>query len=920
MGQIVGGSAKTKRCNLNKLSQLGTPAAGEHILVSSDNSMNAAGQGNFDCYVVGDGNTAATALELKYLDDSTHPYIVEEVNKAVADIQPIEITGDVTNAPDEEDLTSENQGGTDVLKFKDKAYNAALYSGLGRVYLRKNIITLEGTGKNVLTQAMVNTANTIYHIQYDYDLNGQTITLPAGCTFIFDGGSFTNGTLVLLNTRLSGNVRLSVVLDGTIANDTVQSDWFLDDSSFFNTLNSLDGYNTISFETKDFYQNVAVTLKPSTITIKGNNATIHSQITSGVLIKNTVLDYASRREVLTAETNNHVVYVSDADGISIGDTLILQDATNYSWSSYRTYYNQGEYLTVNKITEDTGNNRYAIETIENIVGVYDTVNHAGSIYLYKADYGVVSINNLNIISEGTATASIAALVIYTSKDVFVSNVKIDGFHYGIDLFGIFKGTVENCCIANKNYRYNDNYGINIANSQNILLRRNTTDGMNHGIAIGGLDNWYSIVNRYIYHEDCVGTMTEYGNASFDCHGNSEYIYWRNCRGIGISCCGAKSYIEGCILYPYMSSLANYNDRYGITFRAERKDLNVSVKNCIVHGNLFNTSTSDVLPNDYKNGEIVIEGNRIHSYNDGENNILTLAYTDMANVSFTFRNNIISKDLASPANIFKNLLSVGNIQGNGCPSLVDISDNKFENTAVNFLSYATNAFIIKNVFKNYKLNVYQSQNSLLEVRDNIFIANENIDNAVFADIHGATGDNSINIIENNVVRNMISTLTIGQFFRIWTLDKVIYGGNKFTSVVYGSSITEIYILRDVNELFLDAKYASLYKNGTNASYPLSLGGATRIVVGTLPNTGASDSVRTNNLTLISKGSLNATYDTKVYARNAYGTFANKPSKDFIEVGYRYFCTDKQTTEGGLNGIEIIHKGNDVWVDALGRVIS
>ena len=69
MGQIVGGSAKTKRCNIRQLSQLGTPAAGEHILVSSDNSMNAAGQGNFDCYIVGDGATAATALELKYIED-----------------------------------------------------------------------------------------------------------------------------------------------------------------------------------------------------------------------------------------------------------------------------------------------------------------------------------------------------------------------------------------------------------------------------------------------------------------------------------------------------------------------------------------------------------------------------------------------------------------------------------------------------------------------------------------------------------------------------------------------------------------------------------------------------------------------------------------------------------------------------------
>lgn len=68
MGQIVSSAAKPKRCNANQLSQVPTPAAGEHILVSSDNSMNAAGQGNFDAYVVGNGRDAATALPLHYLD------------------------------------------------------------------------------------------------------------------------------------------------------------------------------------------------------------------------------------------------------------------------------------------------------------------------------------------------------------------------------------------------------------------------------------------------------------------------------------------------------------------------------------------------------------------------------------------------------------------------------------------------------------------------------------------------------------------------------------------------------------------------------------------------------------------------------------------------------------------------------------
>ena len=81
MGQIIGVAAKPKRCNLNKLSQLGTPAAGEYILVSSDNSMNAAGQGNFDCYIEGNGKTAAVSLTLQKVDD-LYKYMESELHKS----------------------------------------------------------------------------------------------------------------------------------------------------------------------------------------------------------------------------------------------------------------------------------------------------------------------------------------------------------------------------------------------------------------------------------------------------------------------------------------------------------------------------------------------------------------------------------------------------------------------------------------------------------------------------------------------------------------------------------------------------------------------------------------------------------------------------------------------------------------------
>lgn len=89
MGQIVSGAAKPKRCNLNKLSQLSTPAAGEYILVSSDNSMNEAGQGNFDCYIEGNGTTAASALELQQIDD------VKKVSTNEADLDISDEEGNV---------------------------------------------------------------------------------------------------------------------------------------------------------------------------------------------------------------------------------------------------------------------------------------------------------------------------------------------------------------------------------------------------------------------------------------------------------------------------------------------------------------------------------------------------------------------------------------------------------------------------------------------------------------------------------------------------------------------------------------------------------------------------------------------------------------------------------------------------------
>lgn len=110
--------------------------------------------------------------------------------------------GDIINNPDDEDLTEEtNENEEKVIKLADKEYNAAGFSGLGRVYLRKNV----SAAKNVLTQDMMSKANTRYIIQYDYDLNGATINIPEGCILDFQGGSISNGTFTGETTEILWN-------------------------------------------------------------------------------------------------------------------------------------------------------------------------------------------------------------------------------------------------------------------------------------------------------------------------------------------------------------------------------------------------------------------------------------------------------------------------------------------------------------------------------------------------------------------------------------------------------------------------------------------------------------------------------------------------------------------------------------------
>ena len=120
------------------------------------------------------------------------------VQNMVDNYPNITINGNVTNAPDLEDLTTD---ANDLLKFA----NRPAVGAMGYVIVRKG-----STFASQVTQQ-----NTLYEIRYTFDLGGATVTIPEGAVLKFVGGKLTNGKLVLSPfVNIFGTTKDEICLEG----------------------------------------------------------------------------------------------------------------------------------------------------------------------------------------------------------------------------------------------------------------------------------------------------------------------------------------------------------------------------------------------------------------------------------------------------------------------------------------------------------------------------------------------------------------------------------------------------------------------------------------------------------------------------------------------------------------------------------
>ena len=130
----------------------------------------------------------------------------------------------------------------------------------------------------------------VYVIQHSFNLRNKTVTIPEGCTLIFNGGSIKNGSLVGQHTNLEYNKPFLnfVTLRGSFICDTVpvDSDIFIDkiyDTGRIRSLLCIYGKENRVVFSKNTYKNVETIRLTRNVDIDFSGSTIKLRLEQGGL-------------------------------------------------------------------------------------------------------------------------------------------------------------------------------------------------------------------------------------------------------------------------------------------------------------------------------------------------------------------------------------------------------------------------------------------------------------------------------------------------------------------------------------------------------------------------------------------------------------------------------------------------------------
>jgi hypothetical protein len=194
---------------------------------------------------------------------------------------------------------------------------------------------------------------------------------------------------------------------------------------------------------------------------------------------------------ITAGTKT--ITLADTPAVSRGDVVVIYDATDSSYSGFRTYYRAGEYCLVDAVA---GNN---ITTAEPII---DSYTDDANMHIYKLGGTSSTVQGIKVIGRGVTApanttdaikleygfrAKVVDVEATSSEDVAVQIAK--SFSSEVHRLKADKSTADVPSTS---------YALQIGNSQDINVTDSDLLSIRHAITVGNADGGLgSVVNRGI---------------------------------------------------------------------------------------------------------------------------------------------------------------------------------------------------------------------------------------------------------------------------------------------------------------------------------------------------------------------------------------------------------------------------------------
>lgn len=560
----------------------------------------------------------------------------------------------------------------------------------GEIQKRINIVDSEKillNNTDSLSSQLTNTGCE-YVVLYNFDLNSGSITIPQGSILNFQGGSISNGTVTLQNTKLEGDTKWSgVTISGSCSNDVLTPQMFgaypelnetesnktRDTLGFQNLVRVLENQSTTSktvyISSGHYAINDKIAFVSSCKVYGDGNTTIidfydgSGQIQFGKTASEQSSVFTKLNITITSDAHklDRKIIVDDASGLNVGEYLIINDSKNGSFNSVNNYYKTCECVKIKKITENTvyidnvlyGN--YFVDKGADYTTTFSPVPSNRTL-IYKFAPRTYNISDFKILSHSHNNQSPSkyyTLVIGGFVDSKLSGVTVE--NYGNRVAGyITHGLnyeIDGCVF--KNYAiYSGSVGLSIASSQDYIIRSSTFRATSTALSDEVSNDETSIQSRcFVYDNLKFETSEKVGiniesDPGFDIEmsGLSQYYKLINISTpqTSFNILGSNPTIEGCKFYR----LGVSNNKGSFTLR-----------NCEIFANDF-----DVLFSPGEGNSVFIENNTFHG---GLRILLQDDYFAKAPYDYlTIKNNIFNNNFFFGRGQIKNVIIENNFSNYG----------------------------------------------------------------------------------------------------------------------------------------------------------------------------------------------------------------------------------------------------------------